>query len=49
MWKDMESNDFKEDVKLNVRDQAWLEWKDFNVQAIYQSLLFENDLHSSPW
>ena len=37
----MESNDFKEeDVKLNVLDQAWLEWKDFNVQDIYESSMF---------
>ena len=36
----MDSSDFIEDVKLNVLDQAWLKWKDLNVQAIYESLLF---------
>ena len=37
----IESIDFtKEDVKLNVLNQAWLEWKDFNVQAIYESSMF---------
>ena len=35
---DMEFSDFvKENVKLDVLDQAWLEWKDFNVHATHQN------------
>ena len=43
----MESSGFtKEDVKLNMLDWAWLEWKDFNVSSIYQSLIFLTHTHT---